>query len=32
MVEVIQWCKDAWDKATPETIQNCWKHSGLVVQ
>jgi hypothetical protein len=32
MVEAIQWCKDAWDKVTPETIQNCWKHSGLVVQ
>jgi hypothetical protein len=32
MVEAIQWCKDAWDKVTPETIRNCWKHSGLIVQ
>ncbi|KAF1786453.1 hypothetical protein JG687_00015924 [Phytophthora cactorum] len=26
------WASQAWDAVTPETIRNCWKHSGKLCQ
>ncbi|KAG6947314.1 hypothetical protein JG687_00016177 [Phytophthora cactorum] len=25
------WASQAWDATTPETIRNCWKHSGKTI-
>jgi len=30
MRQVIRMVADAWDSVTPTTIQNCWRHVGLV--
>ncbi|KAH9069100.1 hypothetical protein Ae201684P_004794 [Aphanomyces euteiches] len=26
----MNWAKSAWDDVTPETIKNCWLHTGIV--
>ncbi|KAH9141861.1 hypothetical protein AeRB84_014008, partial [Aphanomyces euteiches] len=25
----MNWAKASWDKVTPETIRNCWLHTGI---
>ena len=29
LLQVLQMATAAWDDVTPETIQNCWKHTGI---
>jgi len=29
LLETLHMAHDAWDDVTPETIKNCWKHTGI---
>jgi hypothetical protein len=31
MIEAVHWCKDAWEKVSPDAIRHCWQHAGLYV-
>ena len=28
--DAIRWTKLSWDQVTPETIHNCWRHTGIL--
>lgn len=32
ILRAMRWSKAAWDMISPATIQNCWRHSGLLQQ
>ncbi|KAG6943978.1 hypothetical protein JG688_00017337 [Phytophthora aleatoria] len=29
-IKAMRWAKLAWDNVKPESIRNCWSHSGIV--
>ena len=31
ILQAIRWCQDAWQMIQPSAIENCWRHTGLVL-
>ena len=30
ILQAMLWCRDSWNMVTPESIKNCWSHTGLL--